>query len=180
MLGGSLALHTVVPLLDVDFRANGARFKSSGLGDIAVGAALGYHASPALHYLFGVDVYAPTGKYDAKDPSSLGKNYWTIQPLAALTYTQPTGLNADLKVMYDFNQRNNDTRTRSGQAIHADYSLGWGLGGGLGGAGWRAWAAMSTSRSRTTRVRTARWARRAPWASVRRSATPARAAGCSR
>ena len=66
MLGGSLALHTVVPLLDVDFRANGARFKSSGLGDIAVGAALGYHASPALHYLFGVDVYAPTGKYDAR------------------------------------------------------------------------------------------------------------------
>jgi hypothetical protein len=130
VLGGSLALHTVVPLLDVDFRANGARFKSSGLGDIAVGAALGYHASPALHYLFGVDVYAPTGKYDAKDPSSLGKNYWTIQPLAALTYTQSTGLNADLKVMYDFNQRNSDTRTRSGQAIHADYSLGWGLGGG--------------------------------------------------
>ena len=75
VLGGSLALHTVVPLLDVDFRANGARFKSSGLGDIAVGAALGYHASPALHYLFGVDVYAPTGNYDAKDPSSLGKNY---------------------------------------------------------------------------------------------------------
>ena len=112
-----------------------ARASDSGLGDIAVGAALGYHASPALHYLFGVDVYAPTGKYDAKDPSSLGKNYWTIQPLAALTYTQPTGLNADLKVMYDFNQRNSDTRTRSGQAIHADYSLGWGLGGGLGG-GW--------------------------------------------
>ena len=55
-----------MPLLDVDFRANGARFKSSGLGDIAVGAALGYHASPALHYLFGVDVYAPTGNYDAR------------------------------------------------------------------------------------------------------------------
>ena len=94
----------------------------------------GYHASPALHYLFGVDVYAPTGKYDAKDPSSLGKNYWTIQPLAALTYTQPTGLNADLKVMYDFNQRNSDTRTRSGQAIHADYSLGWAWAGP--GRGW--------------------------------------------
>ena len=70
-----------------------------------------------------------------QDPSSLGKNYWTIQPLAALTYTQPTGLNADLKVMYDFNQRNSDTRTRSGQAIHADYSLGWGLGGAWAGLG---------------------------------------------
>ena len=36
--------------------------------------------------------------------------------------------------MYDFNQRNSDTRTRSGQAIHADYSLGWAWAGP--GRGW--------------------------------------------
>ena len=130
VFGGQLAFHAIAPLLDVDFRANGARFKSSGLGDITFGPALGYHVSPTLHYVLGLDMYAPTGHYDRTDPSSLGKNYWTAQPVAAITYMQPTGFNADLKVMYDFNFRNNATDTRSGQAIHADYSAGWGIGNG--------------------------------------------------
>lgn len=32
--------------------------------------------------------------------------------------------------MYDFNLRNSDTDYRSGQELHADYSLGWGVGYG--------------------------------------------------
>ncbi|GAB2466598.1 transporter [Comamonas humi] len=128
--GGQLAFHAIAPLLDVKFRANGATFKSSGLGDLTLGAALGYHHSPALHQVVGLDVYAPTGSYRASDPSSLGKNYWTFQPVWALTYMQPQGFNADLKLMYDINRRNGDTQTRSGQAIHADYAAGWGFGNG--------------------------------------------------
>lgn len=135
--GGQLAVHMITPMLDIDFRANGGRFKSSGLGDITLGAGLGYHKSDAFHYVLAVDVFAPTGDYSANDPSSLGKNYWTIQPLVALTYTQPRGINADLKLMYDINLRNDDTNTRSGQAIHGDYTVGWGLGNnwvlGVGG-----------------------------------------------
>ncbi len=130
ILGGQLAFHSVLPLLDVKFKAGGASFKSSGLGDIAIGAALGYHASQSLHYVVGLDVYAPTGKYDKMDPSSLGKNYWTFQPVYAVSYIQPTGLNADLKLLYDFNGKNSDTNTRSGQAIHADYAAGYGFGNG--------------------------------------------------
>ncbi|MFT4246933.1 MAG: transporter [Pseudomonas sp.] len=130
VLGGQLAFHAIAPLLDIDFRVNGARYKSSGLGDVTVGTAVGYHVSPALHWLWGLDVYAPTGDYDVSDPSSPGKNYWTFQPLWALTYVQPSGFNGDVKVMYDINQRNDATDTRSGQAIHADYSAGWGLGNG--------------------------------------------------
>ncbi|WCM94521.1 transporter [Acidovorax sp. NCPPB 2350] len=128
--GGQLAFHAIAPLLDIKFRAGGATFKSSGLGDVTLGAALGYHLSPQWHQVVGVDVYAPTGSYSATDPSSPGKNYWTVQPVYALTYMQPAGLNADLKLMYDINQRNDDTRTRSGQALHADYAAGWGLGNG--------------------------------------------------
>lgn len=128
--GGQLAFHAIAPLLDVKFRANGATFKSSGLGDLTLGAALGYHHSPSLHQVVGLDIYAPTGDYSAKDPSSLGKNYWTFQPVWAITYMQPQGFNADLKLMYDINRRNSDTDTRSGQAIHADYAAGWGFGNG--------------------------------------------------
>lgn len=130
MLGGQFVLHAVAPVLDIDFRANGTRFSQSGLGDITLGAGLGYHASSALHYIVGLDAVVPTGDYDRDDPASLGKNHWTLQPFYALTYTQPSGLNADLKLMFDINLRNKDTDTRSGQAIHADYSAGWGLGNG--------------------------------------------------
>lgn len=130
LLGGQLVVHAVMPILDIDFRANGAHFKNSGVGDITLGAGLGYHASAALHSIAGVDVVTPTGSYDRNDPASLGKNHWAIQPFYAVTYTQASGLNADLKAMYDFNLRNKDTRTRSGQALHADYSIGWGLGNG--------------------------------------------------
>ena len=49
ILGGQLAFHALAPLLDVDVRAGGRNFHSRGLGDITVGPALAYHASPALH-----------------------------------------------------------------------------------------------------------------------------------
>lgn len=131
ILGGQLAFHGVVPLLNVDVKAGGARFDKSGLGDITLGTALAYHASPSFHYAVGVDVTAPTGSYDKTDPASLGRNVWVYQPLVAMSYIQPHGLNADLKLMYDINTRNSDTDTRSGQAIHGDYDLGWGFGNGF-------------------------------------------------
>ena len=130
LLGGQLALHVVAPLLDVDVRAGAGRWKKQGLGDMTFGAALGYHASPSLHYLASLDVVAPTGSYDRGDPASLGRNIWTIQPVVAVSLVQPSGWNVDLKAMYDINRRNRDTGTRSGQALHADYSVGWGFGNG--------------------------------------------------
>lgn len=130
VLGGQLAFHAIAPLLDVTFKAGGQRYRSTGLGDMTLGVALGYHLSESLHYVVGLDMYAPTGEYDRKDPSSLGKNYWTAQPVFALSRISPDGFNADLKLMYDFNFRNSATDTRSGQAIHADYAVGWGVGKG--------------------------------------------------
>lgn len=127
VLGGQLAFHAIAPLLDVHFKAGGMSWHSSGLGDVAFGPALGYHVSPTLHYVAAFDFIAPTGSYDAADPSSLGHNHWALQPIFALTQVDPDGLNADVKVMYDINARNNDTKTRTGQALHADYDLGWGF-----------------------------------------------------
>jgi hypothetical protein len=136
LLGGQLAFSAIAPILDVKFQAAGATFKSSGLGDVAFGPALGYHASPNLHYVVAADFFAPTGRYDKTDPSSLGKNHWTVQPIVAVSYIDPAGLNADIKLMVDINRKNDDTQTKSGQALHADFALGWGLGNGLAlGAG---------------------------------------------
>lgn len=173
VLGGQLALHAVAPLLDVDARIGAGHWKSSGLGDVMLGAALGYHASPNFHYLVALDLYAPTGKYDRNDPSSLGKNIWMAQPVVALSYLQAAGGNAELKLMYDINQRNSATDTRSGQALHADYAVGY----GSAMAGWRALAVMCSARSAPTTA-LLRLARRARSPSGRRSSTT-QARACS-
>lgn len=134
LLGGQLAFHTIVPLLTTSTLHTGIKATSdsaSGLGDITIGAGLGYHASDKFHYTFGVDINAPTGSYDKNKVANLGRNYWNLEPVVALTYVQPEGINANLKAMYDFNRTNGATSYKSGQELHADYDLGWGFGNGL-------------------------------------------------
>lgn len=130
VFGGQLAVHAIVPLLNVDVRVGQNQNRNTGIGDINLAAALGYHVSPALHYVVALEANAPTGRYDRKDVASIGRNHWNIEPLIAISYIQSKGLNADLKFMYDFNFRNKDTAYKSGQELHADYALGWGLGNG--------------------------------------------------
>lgn len=130
ILGGQLLFHAVAPLVDLRVKVGTADGSTSGLADMVFGTGLGYHASDKLHYVWAVDVSAPTGSYDSNKVANLGRNYWNIEPVFALTYVQPNGFNADVKVMYDFNGVNNATNYRSGQELHADYSAGWALGNG--------------------------------------------------
>jgi hypothetical protein len=138
VLGGQLAVHAIVPLLNVDVRVGSNKNRTTGIGDINLAAALGYHVSPELHYVVALETNAPTGRYDRNDVASIGRNYWNIEPLIAISYIQSKGLNADLKLMYDYNFRNKDTDYKSGQELHADYALGWGMGNGwaLGVSGY--------------------------------------------
>jgi hypothetical protein len=50
VLGGQLAFHTIVPLLNVDVRVGPNAQSKTGIGDINLAAALGYHLSEKLHY----------------------------------------------------------------------------------------------------------------------------------
>lgn len=138
LLGGQLAWHVIVPLLSVDVSVAGASQRKSGVGDIVFGPGLGYHASDKLHYVFALDVNAPTGSYDRNDLANLSRHHWNLEPLFALSYFQREGFNGDLKFMYDINFKNKATQYRSGQEFHVDYSLGWGLGNGwvLGAGGY--------------------------------------------
>ncbi|MCM2339738.1 transporter [Rhodoferax sp.] len=130
IFGGQLLFHAVAPLVNLKVRVGGSNDSSSGLADMVFGTGLGYHASDKLHYVWAVDVTAPTGSYDSNKMANLSRNYWNIEPVFALTYVQPSGFNADVKVMYDFNGINRATNYRSGQELHADYSAGWALGNG--------------------------------------------------
>lgn len=130
VLNGDLAFHLNVPLVDLKVEVNDQHQRRKGMGDIIFGPALGYHYSDKLHAIYAVDIFAPTGRYDRGDLANIGRNYWAVEPIVALSYVDPDGLNLDVKLMYDFNFRNPDTDYRSGQEAHADYSTGWGFGNG--------------------------------------------------
>lgn len=138
VLGGDLVAHVIAPLVDLQVSAAGSRQSKSGLGDMTVGLGIGHHHSQNLHTVIGIDAFLPTGDYSKGDLANIGRNYAAIEPIYALSYIDPNGFNGDIKLGYIINQRNDDTRYRSGNEFHFDYAAGWGLGNGwtLGAGGY--------------------------------------------
>ncbi|WP_235582076.1 transporter [Rhizobacter sp. Root1221] len=136
--GGNLMYHAIVPLVDLKVEVPGLSQRKTGLGDITFGPALGFHHSPSLHSVLGFDLVAPLGRYDQRDVANIGRNYWSLQPLVAVSQIDPAGFNGDFKLTFNFNQRNGDTDYRSGNEVYLDYAAGWGLGNGwvLGAGGF--------------------------------------------
>lgn len=128
VLGGSLAVHAIFPVLSVDLA--GVQ-KKTGLGDVVFGPAIGWHHSPNLHTVAALDIFAPTGSYSKTEAVNIGRNYWATHLLGGVSWIDPSGWNADAKVMYGINGKNKDTDYKSGNEFIVDYALGWGFGNGL-------------------------------------------------
>ncbi|NLX16358.1 MAG: hypothetical protein GXY45_05230 [Ramlibacter sp.] len=130
VLGGDLAFHTIVPLVDLTVRAGGQKDSKTGIGDITVGAGVAFHHSEKLHSVALLDVVAPTGSYDKHRLANIGKNRWAADLAYGVTYVNPTGFNGDVKFGYTINRKNPDTNYKSGDEFHFDYAAGYGLGNG--------------------------------------------------
>lgn len=128
--GGDLAVHAIAPLVNLKVSTPAGSQTQSGLGDMTVGVALGYHHSPQLHTVVALDTYLPTGGYDMNDIANIGRNHAAIEPVFALSYIDPQGFNGDVRMGYLINLRNSATDYKSGQEFHFDYAAGWGLGNG--------------------------------------------------
>ena len=95
---------------------------------------MGWH-KPPFHWLIGLDTVVPIGRYDPSDLDNISRNYWTFEPVAAMTYLNQGGQEVSVKLMYDFNTENHDTDYTSGQEFHADFVVAqhidnWGFGVG--------------------------------------------------
>ncbi|GAB5449816.1 MAG: transporter [Halioglobus sp.] len=112
----------------------------SGLGDILLfPLMLNYKASAALNYNFRVGLYAPTGEYQTGKLANTGKNYWSVEPTAALVYLNPqNGREISAFIGTTFNQKNDDTNYKSGTQAHMEVTAAqhFPLWGGLAGAGF--------------------------------------------
>ncbi|MBA4373056.1 MAG: hypothetical protein C0402_09390 [Thermodesulfovibrio sp.] len=136
ILGGFWGMHAFIPVVNLDVSAAGHSQSNSGLGDIIIDPFILSWHSKNWHAVTGLDIYLPTGSYNSHDLANIGRNYWTFEPVAALTYVSDNGFDISAKVMYDINTKNDDTDYTSGQEFHVDYSIGKkfdNLSVGLGG-----------------------------------------------
>lgn len=113
------------------FTIQAVKDKAKGLGDIVVNPIiLAWHFSPNFHMGAGLDIVLPTGRADSPAAGLLCKNVLTFEPLVAVSYWQPGGLDVSAKIMYDFHGSNRDTETVPGQEFHFDFGASWGFGQG--------------------------------------------------
>jgi hypothetical protein len=141
------AMSATVPMLSMQVTANvqnglitvQQEDKKTGLGDIILMPLMfNYHISPDLNTNYRLAVYAPTGNYKQGDLANTGKNFWTVEPTAAVIYLgQKNGIEASFFLGADFNSENHDTDYQSGVQVHMDGTLAqhFPLWGGAAGAG---------------------------------------------
>ena len=95
----SYAMSATIPWLSMEVEASleNASFgkpqtirrsdRESGLGDIIVmPLMLNQKVNPDLNLNYRLAIYAPTGDYEVGRLANTGKNFWTIEPTAALMY----------------------------------------------------------------------------------------------
>lgn len=127
VMGADLLWHVCVPVVyqHVSTRGfPGERSQSkTGLGDIESGVGLVWH-SKNFHGGPAIDVMAPTGAYDKSDLANIGRNYWTFNPILALTYVSDGGFEVSGKFMYMINTVNAATGYTSGDEFSVDYTVG--------------------------------------------------------
>ena len=155
LLGGFYGQHLFIPMLnvhlDVDAMTPGGPVKlhdrRGRVGDIIYSPfILSWHRKDGLpHAVAAVDVFVPTGAYDKDQLVNIGKNMWTFEPAFAVTGFLPwdKNLSASIKLMYDFNTRNDSflvgpgtaakignpkatgvsTHLSPGQEFHFDYGI---------------------------------------------------------
>ena len=124
ILGATFAVQAFVPVVDLTVHAAGARQHKFGLGDMIVNPfILGWNAGE-VNIIATMDTFVPTGRYRKGDLANIGRNYWTFEPVLAVTYAKG-GPELSAKLMYDFNTKNKATDYHSGQEFHADVAAAY-------------------------------------------------------
>jgi len=132
ILGANWGWHALLPVVyqSIDMPNVGGSAGKFGIGDITIDPfVLAWHHSPELHTALGIDIYLPTGAYDKNDPrTSIGANYYSVEPLYAITWLGKSGWEVSGKFMYNMKSKNDDTKYQSGDEFHMDYLVGKHIG----------------------------------------------------
>jgi hypothetical protein len=95
-----------------------------GLGDLTLLPFLLAWKAGDWQFDVLLPIYVPTGNYQQGRFGNTGLNYWTFDPIVAVTYRNgDLGLNAMLRVGYGMNTTNPDTDYHSGSILHFDAAV---------------------------------------------------------
>jgi hypothetical protein len=135
VLGAAYTVVAALPYTSLDIKGdvaapNGAKArignKVSGFGDVTVIPAMLAWKEPESHWQFNfvLPIYAPTGSYELGRLGNPGLNYWTVDPIVGVVYSNAkSGFNALLHSGLAINSENPDTNYKSGHLLHFDGSI---------------------------------------------------------
>jgi len=141
-LGGKWGVNVMIPVVGLDMAyAMDAPFpedNGSGLGDVLVGPFLQWDPimganGPKFMHRIELQVTFPTGKYDSGKELNPGSNTYTFNPYWAFTAFVTPKLTVSGRLHYLHNFKNDDpndrlsgvTKTRAGDAFHANFTAGY-------------------------------------------------------
>jgi len=138
ILGGDWGMHLIVPVVSQEVKLGGRSASVTDLGDITINPIIVAWHTPNLHWTVALDFNLPSGKYKSGDPrKSIGTNYWSIEPIFAMTWLSDSGWEVSGKFMYNIKSKNKDFRPapgapkmdyESGDDFHMDYVVGKHIG----------------------------------------------------
>ena len=145
LLGGNYGQHAFFGMINQDFDFHipvGPKLKThyhdfNALYVIYSPLLIGWHLQEGkLHLaISGSDIYIPFYNEDKGNLASVSRNFWTFEPVLAVTYLPIPPLELSAKFMYDFNtyQRNYVSgipfmvNRDPGQEFHFDFNVSWGI-----------------------------------------------------
>lgn len=133
VLGADWGGHIFIIYQDNNTKTGAGNAHVSGLGDTIIDPFILSWHFPNVHVVTAVDIFVPTGRYEAGRVANLSSNTFVYEPIVAVTYTTPVkGVTTSAKFMYDFPGENKDFvnpfngargNLQYGQEFHFDYSL---------------------------------------------------------
>ena len=146
-LGANYGAMVAVPLANVSLEAPAfalANTVDTSVSDLLIRPIdLGWHAKRA-DVAAGLQVYAPTGRYERGGDDNIGKGMWTYEPFLGTTvyFDEKRSVSLATTAYWEFHGDKKDTNVNVGQILTLQGGLGKSfLGGGLiiGGAYYAQW-----------------------------------------
>jgi hypothetical protein len=128
ILGGNIGVDALLPLPYTHMEANtpGGRFDDSsfGIGDVFAEVTWSAHTKQ-FDFALGAGFWAPSGDFEATNPTEPGKGYWTPMFTAGLTWYVDSEKKWAVSALsrWEINTEQEDTDIRPGTA----YTLEWGI-----------------------------------------------------
>jgi hypothetical protein len=133
LFGGKYGFAFAIPLVGMDAKASvtgplGNTFRAqddtAGIGDISVYPFMVGWVKGDVKGDVRLGVYVPTGAYKVGELANVGKNFWTLEPMATVSWlSSKIGLEVTAFAGFDFNSWNSETDYRSGSVFHLDATV---------------------------------------------------------